>query len=162
MKQPAYYRLINGNSTDVKSMSLCIKEMNVGDKVTFIADKGFFSAQNIELLEEEKLSYIIPVQRNNSLIDFSPLQQNDFKKQMQYFIFQDRVIWYYSYQREGYQLTTFLDEKLRLSEEQDYLSRIETHPENYSKEKFDEKLHRFGTMTVVHRLENPQIRRFIR
>ena len=154
MKQPVYYRLINGNITDVKSMSLCIKEMNVRHKVTFIADTGFFSAQNVALLEEEKLSYIIPLQRNNSLIDFSPLQQNDFKKQMQYFVFQDRVIWYYSYQREGYQLVTFLDEKLRLSEERDYLGRIETHPENYSKEKFDEKLHRFGTMTIIHKSKN--------
>ena len=73
---------------------------------------------------------------------------------MQYFVFQDRIIWYYFYQREGYQLITFLDENLRLSEERDYLGRIETHPENYSKEKFDEKLHRFGTMTIIHKLEN--------
>jgi transposase len=157
MKQPVYYRLINGNITDVKSMSLCIKEMNVRDKVTFIADKGFFSIENVELLEKEKLSYIIPIQRNNSLIDFSPLQQNDFKKQMNYFIFQDKIIWYYAYQKEDYQLVTFLDEKLRLSEEKDYLSRIETHPEDYSKEKFDEKLHRFGTMTIIHKFDNQNI-----
>jgi len=58
MKQPVYYRLINGNITDVKSMSLCIKEMNVNkDKVVFIADKGFFSAKNIAMMNEEKLSY---------------------------------------------------------------------------------------------------------
>ena len=47
MKQPVYYRLINGNITDVKSMSLCIKEMDIKDRVTFIADKGFFSSENI-------------------------------------------------------------------------------------------------------------------
>jgi transposase len=47
MKQPVYYRLVNGNITDVKSMSLCIKEMNLKDRVVFIADKGFFSADNI-------------------------------------------------------------------------------------------------------------------
>jgi len=156
MKQPVYYRLINGNITDVKSMSLCIKEMNVKDKVTFIADKGFFSAQNIELLDEEELSYIIPLQRNNAMIDFSPLQAGDFKKQLNYFVFQDRVIWYYAYERDGYKLITFLDEALRLKEERDYLSRIETHPENYSKEKFDEKLHRFGTMTIIHRFDIQQ------
>ena len=80
MKQPVYYRLINGNITDVKSMSLCLKEMNVKDKVIFIADKGFFSADNIAGMEKENLSYIIPLQRNNPLIDYAPLQRNDFKK----------------------------------------------------------------------------------
>jgi transposase len=152
MKQPVYYRLINGNITDVKSMSLCIKEMNVQDKVIFIADKGFFSAENIAGMDQENLSYIIPLHRNNSMIDFSPLERSDFKKEMPYFIFQERVIWYYSYQKGDYKLITFLDEALRVKEERDYLSRIDTHPESYSKNKFDEKLHGFGTLTIVYKM----------
>jgi transposase len=156
MKQPVYYRLINGNITDVKSMSLCIKEMNVKGRVVFIADKGFFSAENIAMMKEENLSYIIPLQRNNSLIDFLPLQRSGFKKEMRYFIFQGRIIWYYSYQKEDYRLVTFLDESLRVNEERDYLSRIETHPESYSKNKFDEKLHSFGTLTMVYKIEKQE------
>ena len=156
MKQPVYYRLINGNITDVKSMSLCIKEMNVKDRIIFIADKGFFSAENIAGMEAENLSYIIPLQRNNSLIDFSRLQRSDFKKELPYFIFQDRIIWYYSYQKGDYKLITFLDEALRVKEERDYLSRIDTHPESYSRQKFDEKLHCFGTLTIVHKLEKQE------
>ena len=70
---------------------------------------------------------------------------------MQYFIFQDRIIWYYSYQKDDYKLITFLDETLRIKEERDYLSRIESHPETHSKGKFDEKLHHFGTMTIVYK-----------
>jgi len=155
MKQPVYYRLINGNITDVKSMSLCINEMNVRDKVIFIADKGFFSADNISMMEEEKLSYIIPLHRNNSLIDFSPLQVSNFKKEIPYFIFQDRVVWYYSYEKGNYKLITFLDEMLRINEERDYLSRINTHPETNSKDGFDEKLHRFGTLTMVYSIKKP-------
>jgi transposase len=154
MKQPVYYRLINGNITDVKSMSLCITEMNVKQKVVFIADKGFFSAENLQMMNEEKLSYIIPVHRNNSLIDFSPLEKQNFKKELNYFIFQDRIIWYYSYQHGDYNLITFLDEVLRIKEEKDYLSRIETHPETHSKEGFEEKLHRFGTLTIVYSTNN--------
>jgi transposase len=155
MKQPVYYRLINGNITDVKSMSLCIKEMNVRNKVVFIADKGFFSAENVEMMKQEKLSYIIPLHRNNTLIDFSPLEKTNFKKEMQYFIFQNRIIWYYSYQNGDYKLITFLDEALRIKEEKDYLSRIETYPETYSRKGFDEKLHRFGTLTIVYNMDNP-------
>jgi hypothetical protein len=153
MKQPVYYRLINGNITDVKSMSLCIKEINVRKNVIFIADKGFFSYENIAMMEKEELSYIIPLQRNNSLIDYSPVQQSNFKKKMRYFIFQDRVIWYYSYQNGDYKLITFLDEILRINEEKDYLNRITSHPETHSKDEFDKKLHRFGTLTMVYNIE---------
>jgi len=156
MKQPVYYRLLNGNITDVKSMSLCINEMNVKQKVVFIADKGFFSAENIEMMNEEKLSYIIPLHRNNSLIDFSPLEKQNFKKDLNYFIFQDRIIWYYAYQNGDYQLITFLDETLRIKEEKDYLSRIETYPETYSRKGFEEKLHRFGTLTIVYKVDNQE------
>jgi len=152
MKQPVYFRLINGNITDVKSMTLCIKEMNVKDRVVFIADKGFFSKENIEMMNEEALSYIIPLQRNNSLIDYSPLQ-GDFKKNMQYFTFQNRIIWYYSYQKDDYKMITFLDEMLRVNEERDYLTRIETHPDTHTKNKFYEKLHSFGTLTIVYKVK---------
>jgi len=150
MKQPVYYRLVNGNITDVKSMSLCIKEMDLKKKVVFIADKGFFSAENIKMMENENLQYIIPLHRNNALIAISQLKQPEFKKNMQYFIFQNRVIWYYSYQKDGYSLITFLDENLRVKEEADYLTRIESHPETHSKKGFDEKLCHFGTLTLIH------------
>ena len=154
MKQPVYYRLVNGNITDVKSMSLCIKEMEIKDNVVFIADKGFFSKKNIAMMEEEKLSYIIPLHRNNPLIDYSPLQRPGFKKEALYFIFQGRVIWYYSYQNSGSKAITFLDEALRIREERDYLSRTSSHPETHSKDKFDERLHRFGTLTIIHNMKN--------
>jgi hypothetical protein len=78
MKQPVYYRLINGNITDVKSMSLCIKEMDIRDNIVFIADKGFFSHSNITLMEEEKLSFIIPLHRNNPLIDYYTVSSKSY------------------------------------------------------------------------------------
>ena len=153
MKQPVYYRLINGNITDVKSMSLCIQEMNIRDKVVFIADKGFFSAENVSMMNEEKLSYIIPLHRNNSLIDYSPLHNPDFKIEKQHFVFEERIIWYYSYQNGDYNIITFLDEFLRVNEENDYLRRIDSHPETNSKNGFNEKLHRFGTLTMVYKMD---------
>ena len=154
MKQPVYYRLINGNIADVKSMSLCIKEMEMPDTVIFIADKGFFSHKNIAIMEEENLSFIIPLHRNNSLIDYAPLQNSGFKKELRYFIFQNRIIWYYSYQNDGYNVVSFLDEALKIKEEKDYLIRARTHPETHSKDKFDERLYRFGTLTLVHNMKN--------
>lgn len=154
MKQPVYYRLVNGNIPDIKSMSLCIKEMDVSD-VVFIADKGFYSEKNIFELNQNDLQYIIPLRRNNALIDFSPLQKADFKKELKnHFIYQDRVIWHYQYEKNGHKIVTFLDEKLKVEEEADYLKRIMSHPEKYTEESFYQKINAFGTLTIVSKIND--------
>jgi transposase len=35
--------------------------MNIKEQVVFIADKGFFSSDNIAMMRKETLSYIIPL-----------------------------------------------------------------------------------------------------
>jgi hypothetical protein len=151
LKQPVYYRMLNGNITDVKSMALCIKEFGE-DEVIYIADKGFYSKDNIEMLDGERLQYIIPLRRNNPLIDFSVLQESDFKRKINFFSYQNRIIWYYAYKKDNVMVITFLDEHLRVSEETDYLNRTKTHPENYSIENYYEKLSGFGTLSVVYNI----------
>jgi hypothetical protein len=155
MKQPVYYRLINGNIPDVKSMALSIKEIDIeNNNIVFIADKGFSSAANIAMMEEEKLSYIMPLKRDSALIDYSPLCCANFKKDLQYFIFENRIIWYYSYQSGEYKLITFLDEFLRVNEEKDYLNNIQNNSNGYSKDGKNKKMHIFGTMTIVYNVGN--------
>ncbi len=34
----------------------------------FIADRGFYSDQNIKILEREEISYVVPLKRNNTII----------------------------------------------------------------------------------------------
>ena len=127
-------------------MALCVKEFGETD-VIYIADKEFYSASNTEMLDGEEFQYIIPLRRNNTLIDFSILQQPEFKKKIRFFSYQNRIIWYYSYEKGNSRIVTFLDEQLRVWEENDYLSRVKTHPENYSIDKYYEKLHGFGTIS---------------
>ncbi|GLU54722.1 transposase [Dyadobacter frigoris] len=156
LKQPVYYRLINGNITDITSMSLCVKEMAIKD-VVFIADKGFYSKTNIEQLAANQLQYIIPLRRNNGLIDFSPLLKANFKKEIKnYFEYQNRIIWYYQYEKEDIILVTFLDEKLKVKEESDYLLRTKSQPEAYTEEKFYDRMHGFGTLTLVYQMTGQQ------
>ena len=153
LNKPVYYRLINGNITDIKSMSLCVKEVNVSN-VVFIADKGFYSKDNIKMLKEEKLHYLIPVHRNNKIIDFSLLLKANFKMEIKtYFAYQERIIWHYEYEKDGQKIITFLDERLKIKEETDYLLRIKTQPEKYNQENFFKKMHGFGTLTMVYDLQ---------
>lgn len=149
LKRPVYYRLINGNITDIKSMSLCVEEMKVKD-VIYIADKGFYSQENVQLMKQLDLQYIIPVHRKNKLIDYEPLKKADFKQELAYFIYQKRIIWYYKYKNNDADFITFLDEGLKAREEADYVARIATIPEKYNTEKFAQKLISFGTLSFTY------------
>jgi hypothetical protein len=155
LSRPVYYRLINGNMTDISCMSLCIKELDIKEAV-FIADKGFYSEKNIKALEGQGLYYLIPLRRNNPLIEYRSVSGGDVKKTGRYFMWQGRVIWYYSYERNGKNLVTYLDERLRVEEEEDYLGRIASHPEGYSEAGYRERLHRFGTLTLICHTGEPQ------
>lgn len=60
------------------------------------------------------------------------------------------MIWYYKYSKDGRNYITFLDDRLRVEEETDYLQRIETHPDNYNEDGYFEKLNSFGTLTLAY------------
>lgn len=152
MQKPVYYRLVGGNITDIRSMSLCVEEMKIRN-VIYIADKGFYSKGNTEMMKSQGLQYIIPLQRDSQLIDHRPLREAGFKAKLSYFIYQHRIIWYYPYEAGGEKLVTFLDEGLRAREEADYAGRILTLPESYSKEKFIERLDGFGTLTFTYHIK---------
>ena len=149
LKQPVYYRMINGNIPDISSMALCITEMAIKD-VIFIADKGFYSKENKDQLLKNDLQYLIPLRRNNALIDLSTFLRPNFKKEIKtYFEYQGRIIWYNQYEDQGQKLVTFLDEKLRVKEESDYLIRTKTHPDSFTEQGFFKKLDGFGTLTIA-------------
>ena len=151
-KLPLFYRVLPGNVRDVSSLKSTIEESGIED-VIIIGDKGFYSQDNVNLLKEKKLKYILPLKRNNHLIDYSILKEGDKKKFEGYFRFNDRFIWYYRSRKEV-SVWVYLDEALKAKESQDYLSRIETHPEfGYSIEKFYENESRFGTIALITNLK---------
>ena len=72
-------------------MKLSLKEAGINDAV-FIADKGFYSENNIIELENTELQYVIPLKRNHTLIDYKPLQKKGKKGLAHHFKFQERYI----------------------------------------------------------------------
>jgi transposase len=151
--EPVYYRLLPGNIRDVTSVKLSLKEFGIEDAV-FIADKGFYSDLNIQELEKSELKYVIPLKRNNVLIDYKPFQQIGKKGLPNFFKFQERFI--FAAPKEITKdkiLYTFLDDRLKLEEEQAYLNRIGTQKEDeYSINEFHEKAHAFGTFSILTNL----------
>src|SRR5690606_27173616 len=99
------YRFINNIITDIKSMAFCVEEMKVDD-VIYISDKGFYSKQNIEMMKNQELEFILPLKRNSSRIYYRSLQEVNFKQKLSYFTFPGCIIWYYEYQNDGDNIVT--------------------------------------------------------
>ena len=79
--------------------------------------------------------YIIPLRRNNALFDRSVLQTGNRSAFDNYFMYNNRVIWYYQKDDDGIKIITFSDSDLENREEKDYICRIESKFEGYTKKK---------------------------
>lgn len=148
---PIYYRITPGHIREVSSFKLSMKESGIEHGVV-ITDKGFYSEENLRLLKEEKLEYIIPLRRNSRLIDYTPIKSGDRKQMDGFFKYRERFIWYYVREIGSDWVVVYLDEHLRGVEEKDYLQRIQTHPEEYTLEGFYEKQFSMGTLSVISNL----------
>lgn len=153
--KPAYYRLFNGNLKDVKMVSMALKESGY-KQAMIIADKGFYSAANLKILEKEQLEYIIPLKRNSSLI-----KKSRYKKMtsgINNFLYEERVVYYDSYMvTKSRKVYLYIDEAMMVKEKRDYISRMKKHPHQYSKEDFAKQLPNFGSFAVItNRLEDAE------
>jgi len=148
---PVFYRLLPGNIREIKALKNTLKESKLSNAI-LIADKGFFSAENIRDLIANQLYFIIPLRRNNSAIKYDAISQ--IEKTDSYFQYQGRFIYHQSFENDGINYVTFFDGRLREEEKTDYLTRIKTHPEKYNTEKFKEKIDRMGTITMAYTLKD--------
>jgi transposase len=118
-------------------------------------DKGFASKSNIEALEEGGLKFIIPLHRNNALIDYGKIQSSDKRLFDGHFKYEGRYIWHYTIAAGGSDLRSaksimvFLDEELRSREQKDYLDRIANKIDDYSIDTFHDKQHRLGSIAII-------------
>ena len=149
---PVYYRLLPGNIRDVKAFHHSLQESGIHDAV-LVVDKGFYSDTNVEQLDQAKLRYVLPLRRNSKDVNYKPLEQPKKMGLEGYFKHNNRYIWYYHYTFQNKIIYVFLDESLKQREEQDYLNRIETHPEEYSFEEFQDKNTQFGTLALLSNLK---------
>ena len=143
--KPGFYRVLPGNIRDVAAFKQCVDEAGI-ENVVVIADKGFGSERNFNMLEENGLKYIVPLKRNSALIRRDKLMTGSKAAFDGHFMFNNRVIWYYSYEIDGKKILVYLDADLQNKEEKDYIRRIEEGCEDYSEPGFLEKQYSFGTI----------------
>jgi len=144
---PAFYRLFNGNIKDVTMVSTAIKESGYSDTI-LISDKGFYSETNLQLLEQEKIRYIIPLKRNSNLIDYKRYESLTQSKNI--FLFEGRVIYHDCYPVENDRMVyLFIDEQMMIQEKRDFVMRMEKGCNGYTPDEFVKKMPEFGSFSVI-------------
>jgi len=178
-KVPLYYRMVAGDVRETKALKLTLEESGIREAIV-IGDKGFYSKENIENLSKEGLDYILPIRRSHSLCEYEPVKKGNKELFDSFFAFDERIIWYKKYKKNGHDVILFLDNKLKEQEEKDYLLRIKKEEEEViidtsttssatnlttqtkecqkqkgnTLEKFYEKQHSMGTITLNYSLKN--------
>ena len=154
---PLFFKLSPGDVRELKTLELALLTAGIKNAI-IVGDKGFTSRLNLEIIESNDINYILPLKRNDSLVDYTDI--NVGKTAMKsFFKFKDRYIWYITKTLDNKKrVIVFLDDQLRVAEEHDYLDRIEKYPENYSIEKFNNKQSSMGTIATIDNLpdKSPQ------
>lgn len=148
-KQPSFFRLVPGSISDVSTIPRTLEEAGV-EKAVVIGDKGFYSGSNVDFLESHGLGYILPIKRNDKRIDYRPIKNPDRRKLKNggYFIFDMRAIWFYEKKaQDGKRFLVFLDGKLKVEEEKDFLLHVEDG--RLAMEEFYRRQFAFGTICVI-------------
>ena len=140
---PTFARILPGSIRDVSAMSKTVDMAGV-EKCVIVADKGFFSSDNIKMLKNKHLSYIIPLRRNSSLVpdagEFSGV-----------FMYDGKPVKYWNPENNVY---TFEDPVLK-SEEEDYLIRV--HDNARSRPSLAKRSGDFGKLYLLSDLkEKPE------
>lgn len=140
---PMYYRVVPGNICDVTAFRVCVEESGLNNSI-IIADKGFGSRANFNMLEENGLKYIVPLRRSCKEFDAERIRSGYADGFEDFFMFNDRPIWYF----RNADCTTYIDGELRLREETDYIRRIEENRDGYDKQGYMESRLKFGTIIL--------------
>ena len=138
---PPFVRILSGSMRDVSAMSKTIDMAGV-EKCVIVADKGFFSSDNIRKLKKKHLSYIIPLRRNSSLIP----EPEHF---MNVFLYDGKPVKYW---KRAYDVYVYEDPILKSEEEKDFLIRIGENKR--SRKQYDENQVNFGKLYLLSDLND--------
>ena len=147
--RPIYYRMVPGNIREISAFRLSMIESGIKDVIA-IGDKGFYSKANVDAMNSENMHFILPLRRNLSLIDYSPVEVSQKMGFEGTFRYENRHIWHHKHEVDGMTLHLFLDDRLRSEEEKDYLDRVDDNVDDkYTLEGYREHYNRFGTLAIL-------------
>lgn len=94
---PLYYKVYPGSIVDVSTIKNIVQDLSYfGMKESlFVLDRGFYSATNIEKLQEEKIEFLVPLPKTTSIFSKLLHQSNSLDKSFdKLFSYKEEVLAY--------------------------------------------------------------------
>lgn len=152
-KAPVYFRALKGDRTDISTLRASIRESGIENAI-FIADKGYYSTKNAKALANASISYLMPIRRDDSRIEYGSFDISSMKGMDGYFSFRGRPIFYKFIRKpkegEEYNETIILyfDEKMRGREVVDSTSK------GRSMDDISKSFPKMGTITLSSNIKD--------
>ena len=140
-KSPGFLKLLPGTGSASKNIILGIQESRFKN-ITVVGDKAFYSADNIDWLEDAEIHYVLALRR-----DLAFLKYTAASRYKDYFIYRKNVQWWREYNWGDRRIVHYLDKKIAADEEAAFLRRVEEA--KATKAAFQRARKQFGTLAII-------------
>jgi transposase len=123
LPQPVFYRCVRGNIPDISAMRLTMESMGRECDLTVVADTGFASGTNFDLMEQSGMQYVVPLKRNTAEVYAGELSMRSNYRVA--FTYNGRSVTAFEPEKTGYRIIVFRDESMRSKEMSDFIARLE-------------------------------------
>jgi len=154
---PIYFYVAPGNIHDVTLFRVAAGEIGVANCVA-IFDNGFYSKDNIDIILDSKMEFIVPLKRNTREVPedaklFSALE----KVKLQHFSYNKRIVYYAEFpskKHKGCKTHIFYDNERHQYLQENYFNRLSSNEgEPYpSPEQIVKDTERFGVTILLNNL----------
>lgn len=155
--RPVFYRVLQGSIVDKTAFTDTVNAAGCRDCV-IIADKGFYSKQNVSALLRAGMKYILPLREDTVNVEPEFYENNDDSKWDDVFTYNKRAIWFRKRPsgNRGNFIYTFRDDSRRAELVGHFVERAE---KNYGEEEYQPrdvmKQNRMGYFSFCSNLDVP-------
>lgn len=140
-QSPGFLKLLPGTGSASKNIILGIQESRFKN-VTVVGDKAFYSADNIDWLEDAEIHHVLALRR-----DLSFLKYPATSKYKGHFIHRKNAQWWIEYNWGDRRIVQYLDKQIAADEESAFLRRVDEG--NATNAAFQKARKRFGTLALI-------------
>ncbi len=138
---PGFLKLLPGTSSSAQNLVRAVWESRMRN-VVVVGDKGFYSKDNVEVLEDEDIHYALALRR-----DLQFLQHPAASRYKKHFIHRKSVQWWREYEWGDRRVVHYLDKQIAAEEETALLRRVEEGKASMEDHRARRK--RFGTLAIL-------------
>ena len=159
---PVYFYVAPGNIHDVRLFEMAAVEMGAANCVV-IFDNGFYSRENIDIILDSEMEFIVPMKRNTKEVpeDAKPFSALE-KVKLQHFSYNKRIVYYAEFQskkHKGCKTYVFYDNERHQSLQENYFNRLSRDDDKPypTQEQIVKDTERFGvTMLLSNLASSPE------